>query len=279
MEGNPLAAVRGPRPRDDRLDRPRDDRRRRRVRRDAGCRQRRGRGQVLRLDRGGDRPGAGRRRRALQAGLRRAGLRQLGRQNHPQPQPRGRPVRRERRKNFGARPRRAAESPRRPRAAGLGRQGAGRLERAGDRGAGQRRRGVRGAGLAGGGGPGVRFRDRNDAGIGAAGALLARGQGAPRRHARRPCRDGARRARAPRGDRRGALPRRRARLDRCPGRPLPGRGRRLFPDRRRRRGADRARQVGRRQRPPIRQRHDRRRAGPALPSYRRGRLPGRGPKR
>ena len=89
--------------------------------------------------------------------------------------------------------------------AGLGRQGAGRLERADDRGAGQRLRGVRARRLAGRRGARLALRDGHDARRRRpAVPFPSRRQAAASRHARRLRQHGARRRRAVRGDRRDA---------------------------------------------------------------------------
>ena len=115
----------------DRLGAARDDRRRRRVRGDAGRRLRRRGGQVLRLDRGRNRRRARDRGGALQGGLRRDAGRQLGGQDDPPPQPRRGAVRRRATRNASrAAGRSLLELQGGAHPAGLGRQGARRLERA-----------------------------------------------------------------------------------------------------------------------------------------------------
>ena len=121
---------------------------RRRLRLQPGRRQR-GRGRpVLRLvGRGGGRaarPGEP----ALQRDLRRGRGGQLGRPHDPEPAPAARDAGGGRRGDARAPPRHAVRGAREAHPARARRQGARRLERAGDRGAGPRRRGVRPPGVA-----------------------------------------------------------------------------------------------------------------------------------
>ena len=99
----------------------------------------------------------------------------------------------------------AVRGPRETRAARARRQGAGGLERPGDRRPGARRRGVRPARVAGARRGGARLHPGRDVGAGWAGAArLAARAGDGGGAARRSGRDGARIAGAVRGDRRGA---------------------------------------------------------------------------
>ncbi len=138
VAGHAERAVRDTAARDGGVGAARDGGRGRRVRRHARRRFGRPRGQVLRLDGGGDRRPARRRRTSVPPRLRRHGWRQLGRREHPQPLA-GRRFHRRGRGGARALPRHLVRGAVEAHLARLGRQGAGRLERADDRGAGARR--------------------------------------------------------------------------------------------------------------------------------------------
>ena len=120
LAGDRRAALRRPRGRDRGLGAARDAHRRGRVRKRARRRFRGRRGQVLRLERDGDRRVARRGRGLLQGGLRRDAWRKLGGEDDPQPAPAAR-----HRRDAGRGPPRQhahgpAGAPRRPRSAPVG---------------------------------------------------------------------------------------------------------------------------------------------------------------
>ena len=141
---------------------------------------------------------------------------QLGASQHPASQSRAGAAARGRRAAPGGPARQAEGGARQARLAGLGRQGAGRLERPDDRGPGQRRRRVPARRLAGRRGARLALRHGPDARRERpAVPFLARRQAPASRHARRLRQHGARRHRPVRGDRRSALPRRGGRWSPC----------------------------------------------------------------
>ena len=127
----------------------------------------------------------GRRRGAVQGGLRRRSGRQLGGPHHPQPQPKPAARRRRLRGPPGALPRPPARRPRHPPGAAARRQGPGRLERPDDRRSRLRRPGVRPTNLVGRRGGRLRLRPPAHGRGRPAAPFLAPGQAAPRCRPRR----------------------------------------------------------------------------------------------